>query len=370
MKSVKNNWQQHFKLNFKDNYINQISKIINNKGIVIFNEWTKVIFNNTSYEEKKTYNYDIEKNDSLYVFRTKYFFNHENSDLSYQETYDNGKFWSKKYFNQSEVKKKIFADYYTIDSILKKDYKVTKYHFENYPDHQNIRIEKDSVFIIHKENGKKVSEKLEYAGLPFREVFYDEQERIKEEIIYKNYQNTFNEWILWEERKYDGKGKVINRKFHNKSIYKIKDGILVYRKNLHRVRTHAMTCSVKRNYIFFNMQNYSPSILFGEKLNKSLTNNFDRYNIDENNVVIYVMLHFNANGMAEIRNDYSASIDVKKEFLRTPKIMTRSEKILKYFTALEVEAETVTGKKYKIDLSQNFDLLSFPIHTFLIKEEN
>ncbi|MGE6397393.1 hypothetical protein [Chryseobacterium scophthalmum] len=369
VKSVKDMWQQQFNLNFKNNYVNQLSKTIDNNGIVTFSKFSKVSFNNTLYEEKEEYNFDRKKNDSLNVFRIKYFFNQQNPDLSYRETYNNGKIWSKKYFNQAEVKKEVFANYYTIDSLLKKDDKVTKYHFENYPDHQNIKIENDSVLTIQKKMGKKVSEKLEYASVLFREIFYDEKENIKQKIIYKNYKNPFNEWVLWEERKYDGKGGLISRKRPNKKEYKLKNEVLVYRKNVHRVRSYDMICSVKRNSSFNYLQSYSPSILFSIKWVKNFTDNFDTYIIEEDRELIYGMLDFNVNGVAEIRSNYSASTDVKNELLRTAKSMTRNGRNLKYFKDLEVEAETISGKKYNINLIENTYLLSFPIHTFLIKEE-
>lgn len=367
VKSVKDMWQQQFNLNFKNNYVNQLSKTIDNNGIVTFSKFSKVSFNNTLYEEREVYNFDRKKNDSLNVFRIKYFFNQQNPDLSYRETYNNGKIWNKKYFNQTEVTKEKFDGHFIVDSILQKDYKVTKYHFENYPEHQNIKIENDSVLTIHKKLGKKVSEKLEYASIPFREIFYDENETIKEKIIYRNYQNAFNEWVIWEEIKYDERGKVINRKFPNKSIYKLKNGILVYRKNIHRVRSYNMICSVKRNSSFNYLQSYSPSILFSIKWANNFTDNFDTYSVEDEEM-IYGILDFNVNGATEIKDNYSASRDVKNELVRTSKSMTRNGRDLKYFKDLEVEAETISGKKYNINLIENTYLLSFPIHTFLTKE--
>lgn len=367
--SFRNKQKQKFRLNFQDNFINGISRSVDENGIEFYSQWSKIIFNNLSYEEKETYSFDKNKNDSLNVFRIKYFFNKENFDLGYKETYQNGKIWNKKYFNQTEVKKEVFADYYIIDSILQKDYKVTKYHFENYPDHQNIKIENDSALTIQKKLGKMVSEKLEYASVPFREIFYDENENVKEKIIYKNYQNSFSEWVLWEEIKYDGKGKRLSRKFPNKDTYKLKDGTLVYRKNMNRVRTCGNTYSVKRNSSFNYLQSYSSSILFSIKWAKNFTDNFDTYSIEEDEEMIYGGLDFNMNVVAKIIGDYSASTDVKNELVRTSKSMTRNGRNLKYFKDLEVEAETNSGKKYRINLSQNPELLSFPIHTFLIKEE-
>lgn len=367
VKSVKDMWQQQFNLNFKNYYVNQLSKTIDNNGIVTFSKFSKVSFNNTLYEEREVYNFDRKKNDSLNVFRIKYFFNQQNPDLSYRETYNNGKIWNKKYFNQTEVTKEKFDGHFIVDSILQKDYKVTKYHFENYPEYQNIKIENDSVLTIHKKLRKKVSEKLEYASIPFREIFYDENETIKEKIIYKNYQNAFNEWVIWEEIKYDERGKVINRKFPNKSIYKLKNGILVYRKNIHRVRSYNMICSVKRNSSFNYLQSYSPSILFSIKWANNFTDNFDTYSVEDEEM-IYGILDFNVNGATEIKDNYSASRDVKNELVRTSKSMTRNGRDLKYFKDLEVEAETISGKKYNINLIENTYLLSFPIHTFLTKE--
>ncbi|MBM7417722.1 MULTISPECIES: hypothetical protein [Chryseobacterium] len=367
VKSVKDMWQQQFNLNFKNYYVNQLSKTIDNNGIVTFSKFSKVSFNNALYEEREVYNFDRKKNDSLNVFRIKYFFNQQNPDLSYRETYNNGKIWNKKYFNQTEVTKEKFDGHFIVDSILQKDYKVTKYHFENYPEYQNIKIENDSVLTIHKKLRKKVSEKLEYASIPFREIFYDENETIKEKIIYKNYQNAFNEWVIWEEIKYDERGKVINRKFPNKSIYKLKNGILVYRKNIHRVRSYNMICSVKRNSSFNYLQSYSPSILFSIKWANNFTDNFDTYSVEDEEM-IYGILDFNVNGATEIKDNYSASRDVKNELVRTSKSMTRNGRDLKYFKDLEVEAETISGKKYNINLIENTYLLSFPIHTFLTKE--
>ncbi|MCD1118869.1 hypothetical protein [Chryseobacterium turcicum] len=367
--SFRNKQKQEFKLIFKDNFINGISRLVDENRIKFYSQWSKVSFNNFSYEEKETYSFDKNKNDSLNVFREKYFFNKENSDLSYKETYQNGKVWNKKYFNNTEVKKEIFTDYYTIDSILQKNNKVTKYHFENYPNHQNIEIENDSILTIHKKMGKMISEKLEYASVPFREILYDEHEKVKEKIIYINYQNSFNEWVLWEEIKYDGKGKRLSRKFPNKDTYKLKDGTLVYRKNMNRVRTYTITCSLKRNSSFNYLQSYSTSILFSIKWAKNFTDNFDTYSIEEDEELVYGMLDFSANGTAKIRDNYSVSTDVKNELVRTSKSMTRNGRILKYFNDLEVEAETISGKKYNINLTENTSLLSFPIHTFLIKEE-
>lgn len=369
VKSVKDMWQQQFNLNFKNNYVNQLSKTIDNNGIVSFSKFSKVSFNNTLYEEREVYNFDCKKNDSLNVFRIKYFFNQQNPDLSYRETYNNGKIWNKKYFNQTEVTKEKFDGHFIVDSILQKDYKVTKYHFENYPEHQNIKIENDSVLTTHKKLGKKVSEKLEYASIPFREIFYDENETIKEKIIYKNYQNTFNEWVIWEEIKYGERGKVINRKFPNKSIYKLKNGILVYRQNVHRVKGCGNSYTVKNKMLsIYYLQLYSSSILFNLKLNKNFVDNFDTSSVEEDEEeLIYNYLDFTDS--SKVTADYSASKDVKDEILRTSKSIRRKDRYVKrYFEGLEVEAETMTGKKYKFNPSQNSDLLSFPIHTFLTKE--
>lgn len=369
VKSIIEKDKLQFNLNFKDHYVNQLSKTIENDGVVAFSKFSKVSFKNTSYEERVVYNFDSKKNDSIYVFRIKYFFNHKNPDLSYKETYDNGKIWSKKYFNQTEVKKEMFDGFCTVDSTLQRDYKVTRYHFENYQDHQNIRIENDSVLTIHKKYGKKISEKLEFASIPFREVFYDENENVKEKIFYKNYKNTFNEWDLWEEIKYNAEGKAIKHTFPNKKIYKMKQGILVYRKNVNRVRTCGMgVCSRKKYYSFNQIQNYSPSILFQLKLNRSFEVNFDSSAFEEDNDLIYTQIDFSEN--IRVTADYSASKDVKDEMLRTSRSVKREEwYVKKYFEGLEVEAETVTGKKYTISLSENPQLLSFPIHTFLTKED-
>ncbi|MNL40586.1 hypothetical protein D3C87_1629470 [compost metagenome] len=84
--------------------------------------------------------------------------------------------------------------------------------------------------------------------------------------------------------------------------------------------------------------------------------------------MIYGILDFNVNGATEIKDNYSASRDVKNELVRTSKSMTRNGRDLKYFKDLEVEAETISGKKYNINLIENTYLLSFPIHTFLTKE--
>ena len=372
VKSVKEKMkiQEKFELNFSNSFVNGISKLTDEKGVEIYYRFSKAYFNNISYEEKNIYSFDKDKKDSINVFRTKYFFNEQNPELSYKETYNNGKTFGKKYFNDTEVWKEKFSNYYIVDSILRKDSKSIKYHFENYPDHQVIRIENDSILTINKKAGKKVHEKLEYVSSPFKETFYDENENIKEKIIYQNYQNPFNEWILWEERKYDGKGKLISKKLPNKKEYKLKKGILVFRKNVSRVRECGLTCSVKQIYAFNYLESYSPSILFTLKLNRNFIDNFDIYGIEEDGDLIYVMLDFNVNGMTEVKSDYSASIDTKKEFIRMSKSMVRNGRFLKYFKDLEVEAETITNKKYKINLSENSDFLLFPIHTFLIKEEN
>lgn len=368
VKSVKDNWEQNFTLNFKDNNVNQLSRKINNNGIVAFNKFSKVSFNNTLYEERDVYNFDSKRKDSIYVFRTKYFFNQKKPNLSYEETYDNGKIWNKKYFNQTEVKKEIFADYHTIDSILQKDYKVTKYHFDNYPDHQIIRIEKDSILTIHKKNGKKVSEKLEYAGSPFREVFYDGNENIKEEIVYKNYQNGFNEWILWEEIKYDGKGNLVSRRLPNKKEYKLKNGILTLRKSVSKVNTRDYIVSHDKSKYseYYYVQNYSPSVLFNPKFSARFIQNFDTSSVFEDDDIIYINIKFEDD--AKIISEYSSSKDVRKEGIRTSKTLRRYND--QYFKDLEVEAETFSEKKDSINLCENLNLLSFPIHTFLIKEEN
>ncbi|MCU7617951.1 hypothetical protein NZ698_12145 [Chryseobacterium sp. PBS4-4] len=368
VKSVKDNWEQNFILNFKDNNINQVSRKINNNGIVVFNKFSKVLFNNSLYEEREVYNFDSKKNDSLYVFRTRYFFNQENPDLSYKETYDNRNVWSKKYFNQTEVRKKVFKDYFIVDSTLQKDYKVTKYHFENYPNRQIIIIEKDSIITIHKENEKKVSEKLEYAGLPFREIFYNENENVKEKIIYRNYQNTFNDWILWEERKYDGKGKLISRRRPNKKEYKLINGVLTFRSSVSRINTRDYIWSDhKRKYFeYYYAKIYSPSILLNLNVSNRLIQNFDTTSIFESDEMIYMNIKFQND--TKIISEYSSSEDVRKEGIRTAKTLRRYSD--SYFTDLEVEAETFSEKKYSINICENLNLLSFPIHTFLIKEEN
>lgn len=368
VKSVKDMWQQQFNLNFKNNYVNQLSKTIDNNGIVTFSKFSKVSFKNTLYEEREVYNFDRKKNDSLNVFRIKYFFNQQNPDLSYRETYNNGKIWNKKYFNQTEVTKEKFDGHFIVDSILQKDYTVTKYHFENYPEHQNIKIENDSVLTIHKKLGKKVSEKLEYAGLPFREFFYDEYESIKEEIIYKNYQNGFNEWILWEERKYDGKGNLVSRRLPNKKEYKLKKGILTLRKSVSKVNTRDYIVSYDKSKYseYYYVQIYSPSVLFNPKFSARFIQNFDTSSVFEDDDIIYINIKFQDD--AKIISEYSSSKDVRKEGIRTSKTLRRYND--QYFKDLEVEAETFSEKKYSINLCENLNLLSFPIHTFLIKEEN
>ncbi|PJJ64138.1 hypothetical protein [Chryseobacterium geocarposphaerae] len=121
VKSIKEKIQEKFGLNFKNNFVNGISKLTDEKGVEIYNQLSKVYFNNISYEEKETYSFDKEKKDSLNVFRTKYFFNEQNPELSYKETYNNGKTFGRKYFNDTEVWKEKFSDYYVVDSILKKD---------------------------------------------------------------------------------------------------------------------------------------------------------------------------------------------------------------------------------------------------------
>ena len=368
VKSVKDMWQQQFNLNFKNNYVNQLSKTIDNNGVVTFSKFSKVSFNNTLYEEREVYNFDRKKNDSLNVFRIKYFFNQQNPDLSYRETYNNGKIWSKKYFNQTEVTKEKFEGHFIVDSILQKDYKVTKYRFENYPDHQIIRIENDSVLTIHKKSGKKISEKLEYAFTPFREIFYDENENINEKIIYKNYQNAFNEWILWEESKYDGNGKLIGRRRPNKKEYKLKNGVLTLRKSVYIINTRDYIVSHDKSKYseYYYVQNYSPSVLFNPKFSIRFIQNFDTSSVFEDDDIIYINIKFQDD--AKIISEYSSSKDIRKEGIRTSKTLRRYND--RYFSDLVVEAETFSEKKYNINLCENLNLLSFPIHTFLIKEEN
>lgn len=365
VKSVNDKAQEKFRLNFRNNFINGISRLTDEKGVETYNRLSKVYFQNISYEEKETYSFDKEKKDSLNVFRTKYFFNQQNPKLSYKETYNNGKTFGKKYFNDTEVWKEKFSNYYTIDSIVRKDYKFIKYHFENYSDHQIIRIEKDSILTINKNFGKKVHEKLEYAGLPFKEVFYDENGRVKDQIIYQNYQNPFHDWVLWEERRYDGKGKLISKKFPNKKEYKLKNGVLVFRKNVSRVRECGLTCSVKREHLFYYTESYSPSVLFNPKLSTRFIQNFDTSSVYEDNEMMYISIDFQ--DVIKVTSNYSASKEVEEEGIRTSKSLKRY--IQKYFNDIEVEAETMTDKIDKINLSQKPEFLSFPIHIFLIKGE-
>ncbi|MDN4011171.1 hypothetical protein QX233_01720 [Chryseobacterium gambrini] len=369
--SIKAKQNEKFRLNFKGNFINKISRLVNDNRIRVYNQFSKVNFNNRSYEEKETYRFDTNKNDSLNVFRIKYFFNEQNPELSYEETYDNGRIWTKKYFNNTEVRKEKFENYNKVDSTLTKDSKLTKYHFENYKNHQIIRIERDSVLTIEKKYGRKVSEKLEYAGLSFRQIFYDENEIVREKIIYQNYKNSFNEWIVWEERKYDGKGTLISRKFPNKKEYKLKNGILVFRKNVERIR---MSCGVgysdkKKNLsAYYYPQLYSSSILFTPKLAKNFIDNFDIYAIDEDEEIIYSYLDFTDD--TKVITSNSTSKDIYQEFRSTSRSIRRKERyILRYFDGTEVEAETISGKKYFINLAKNPEILSFSIHTFLIKNE-
>jgi len=373
LKSNNDNWKQTFQLNFKDDYVNQLLKTTDHNGIVVFNKFSKVSFRNTLYEERDIYSFDTRKNDSLNVFRIKYFFNHQNPDLSFKETYNNGKIWTKKYFNQTEVTKEIFDNHYKVDSILQKGDKFAKYHFDNYPDHQNIRIENDSVWTIHKKNGKMISEKLEYGYLPFREVFYDENENVKERIVYKHYKNVSNEWVLWEKIKYNGNGKRLKREFPNKDTYNLVEGKLVYKENTYRVSTkdyidESGCRRYRRDFFSFSINLYSPSILFNLKFAKSFLANIDTYDFEKENELIYTQIDFFEN--LKITADYSASKDVKDEMLRTSRSVKRKEcYVKKYFEGLEVEAETVKGKKYTISLSENPQLLSFPIHIFLTKED-
>lgn len=365
--SINDKKKESFRLDFRNIFVNGVSRLVDKNELEVYNHLSKVYFNNSSYEEKEAYSFDKKKNDSLNVVRIKYFFNKQNPDLGYKETYEDRKVWSKKYFNQTEVKKEVFADYYTIDSLLKKDDIVTKFHFENHPDHQNIKIENDSVLTIQKKLGKKVSEKLEYASVPFREIFYDENEHVKEKIIYQNYKNPFNEWILWEERKYDGKGKLISQKHPNKKEYKLKNGVLVYRKNVHRigVTSCGIWCKSKKAEFYYT-QIYSPSVLFEMNFSNRFTQHFDTSSIFESDEMIYIYINFQND--AKIISEYSSSEEVRKEGIRTSKSVRRF--LDKYFKDLTAEAETFGGKKYIINLSENIKLLNFPIHTFLIKDEN
>ncbi|WP_345204241.1 hypothetical protein [Chryseobacterium ginsengisoli] len=369
LRSIKNNRQEKLELNYKESQINALSRFIDHEDFSYYNKFSKFIFQGKSYETKETYRFDKIKNDSTEVFRTQYIFNESNPDLSYEEIYRNGKIWEKKYFNDTEVKKEKFDGYYTVDSTLQKDYKRTKFHFENYPDHQIIKIEKDSVLTINKKSGKKISEKLEYASLPFKEIFYDENENVKEKIVYFNYRNSFNEIILWEETKYDGNGKLVSRKFPNKKIYKLKNGILVFRKKTTR---HIISCGSgypfrNKSVLTYYPQFYSSSILFTTKLANNFSDNFDIYAIDEEEEIIYSYLDFKDDAM--VTKNYSASKDVKDELRSTSRNIRRKDRyVLKYFDGIKVEAETISGKKYTIDLVQNPELLSFAIYTFLIKD--
>lgn len=368
--SIKAKQNEKFRLNFKGNFINKISRLVNDNGIRVYNQFSKVNFNNRFYEEKETYRFDTNKNDSLNVFRIKYFFNEQNPELSYEETYDNGRIWSKKYFNNTEVRKEKFENYDKVDSTLTKDSKLTKYHFENYKNHQIIRIERDSVLTIEKKNGRKVSEKLEYAGLSFRQIFYDENEIVREKIIYQNYKNSFNEWIVWEERKYDGNGKLISRIFPNRKQYKLKNGVLVFRKNVFRVRTidYISGRDTYKYLLTYYIKSYSPSVLFTQKLANSFNDSFDIYAIDEDEEIIYNYLDFTDD--AKVITSNSTSKDIYYELRSTSRSIRRKERyILRYFDGTEVEAETISGKKYFINLAKNPEILSFSIHTFLIKNE-
>ncbi|MFL9834514.1 hypothetical protein [Chryseobacterium terrae] len=368
VKSILDKGIQQFNLNFKDNFINKISKTIDYKsGIVFFDQFSKVSFNDTLYNERETYNFASATKDTLNIFRVRYFFNQQNPNLSYRETYNSGIAWTKKYFNQTEVEKRVFDDHIKIDSLLQKDGKRIQYRFENYPDHQIMRIENDSVLTIQKKLGKKVSEKLEYASLPFSEIFYDENENIKEKIIYKNYQNPFKEWVLWEEIKYDEKGKVLSRKHPNKKQYKLKTGVLVFRKSETIIYSHDYIIKdFPKYHEYYYAQIYSPSILFNLKFSNKFIQNFDTSFFEEGEM-IYIYVKFQED--AKIISDYSASKDVKEEGIRTSKSVRRKEWFIKrYFEDLEVEIELITGKKHKIELSQNPELLNFPIHIFIIKE--
>lgn len=370
VKSIKDNWQQQFSLNFKDDCVNQLSKTIDNNGRVVVKKFSKVSFKNALYEEREVYSFENTGSDSLNVFRTKYFFNPVDADLSYKETYYNGKIWTKKYFNHSEVKKEKFDGHFTVDSIIQKDNKVTKYHFDNYPEQQIIEIVNDSILTIHKKNGKKISEKLVYANLPFKEIFYDENENVKEKIIYQNYQSSFNDWILWEVVKYNSKGKLISRNFPNKSIYTLKDKILYFRKNMNRVNTHDYLTDPyrKKDFHHYEISLYSSSILFCMKTAKDFIKNFDYSIVDEDDEVVYTKLEFSDN--AVVNTHYSASKLIEDELIRASKSIRKKDGYLsKYFGGMEVEAETSAGEIYRIKLSQNPEILFFPIHIFLIKEE-
>lgn len=174
-----------------------------------------------------------------------------------------------------------------------------------------------------------------------------------------------------KKKKYNGKGTLISRKFPNKKEYKLKNGILVFKKNVERIR---MSCGVgysdkKKNLSAYHYpQLYSSSILFTPKLAKNFIDNFDIYAIDEDEEIIYSYLDFKDD--AKVITSNSTSKDIYYELRSASRSIRRKERyILRYFDGTEVEAETISGKKYFINLAKNSEILSFSIHTFLIKNE-
>lgn len=363
LKTIKNKNLEEFELKYKNGYVKWFSQYNEDNNVKRYRRFSNTSFLNKIYDELENYHIDKNKNDTISIFRVNYFFNEKNPELSYEESYQTGNLWIKKYFNKVEVSHQKFTDYNVIDSTLYINDKKVSYHFENSKDFELIKIEKDSIYTSIKEFGKITSTKVEFLGKTFKEVFYNENEIIKEKNLYTIYKNSYGENIIWEIRKFNSKNKLINKIYPNKNTYKLKNGVLIYRKNQKNVNTndYGMRDRVKYYNPYYILP-VSTSILFNLKLEKVFIDNFDTSNIDDDNM-IYADLNF---------TDYATVLfdsgDIRSELVRTAKKIRRGETYFSYFKDLEVEAETVNGKKYIINLSQYPELLSFSISTFIIQE--
>ncbi|TDX91955.1 hypothetical protein [Chryseobacterium daecheongense] len=355
-----------FVVKYNDDKVQWISNRIEDRESIHYQRISYPEVLNPKYKEVDKFILNKKNNDSADVLRIKYFFNEKDQHLGYEEMYKSN-YWRRKYFNNVETIKQKFSDHFVVDSILYVDKKKQTYHFENYKDEQKIVIEKDSIYTINKKFGKKINEKVEYQSLIFKEFFYNKDGEIVSKIDYIYYKNDFGNLILWEIKNTDN-NRIIDRKFPNKKFYKLKKGVLYSKLKTSTITNTncSLTCSVRYIKMYY-ASFFSPSILFNLKIEKSFNDYFDASILADNDPeLLYNQLDFRYTGS---KVHFETNKDIISELGRTTKYITKTkERFLNYFKDMNVELETSDGKKSILNLSENPELLSLSIYTFIIQD--
>lgn len=63
--SINDKKKESFRLDFRNIFVNGVSRLVDKNELEVYNHLSKVYFNNSSYEEKEAYSFDKKKNDSL-----------------------------------------------------------------------------------------------------------------------------------------------------------------------------------------------------------------------------------------------------------------------------------------------------------------